>query len=96
MYHLNTSKCPIHANALPLLILLPSPARKFCTSLSVQAGCSGITMSISVRFAAHNKLARRGEVACETARMMPKPRVEFADARVGEVWWLERRDVVAM
>ena len=81
-YHLKALRCPSQASALPLLILLCSSARKCCTSLSVHSGCSGIVMSRSVRFAAHSRLARRGERACETARMAPKPSVELAGTSV--------------
>jgi hypothetical protein len=39
-------------------------------------------MSMSVRLAAQRRLARRGDWACDTAMMVPKPRVELAGIMV--------------
>jgi hypothetical protein len=85
VYHFRAFKWPSHASALPLLMILESFDRKLCRSSSVQSGCSGIKMSMSVRLAAHSRLALRGERLCETARMVPKPRVALAGARCEEV-----------
>lgn len=46
-------------------------------SPSVQTGCVGTVIEREVRLAAQRRLARRGEEGGETARMVPKPRVEL-------------------
>lgn len=71
--------------ALPRLILLPSMALKEEMLSSVQRGWVGMMMSMLVRLVAQSKLARRGELGGDTARMVPKPRVEFAGSRDSEV-----------
>jgi hypothetical protein len=81
-YQFRAFKCPIHANALPRLILLASLALKTVISPSVQAGWSGMTMSKSVRLAAHKRLERRSDWACEIAIIVPKPRVALAGVMI--------------
>jgi hypothetical protein len=82
VYYFRAFKCPSQASALPLLMTLDSFDRKLCRSSSVHSGCSGITMSMSVRLAAHSRLALRGEPLCKTARMVPKPSVALAGTRL--------------
>ena len=61
-YYFKISKCPSHAFALPtLMVLCLSLALKASTSLTLQLGKSGITMSRPVKLAAQSRLGRRGE-----------------------------------
>ena len=76
--HFSALRCPSHAIALPLSILLSFFLRNALRSSSVHAGCSGITISIPVRFAAQRSPALLFDVAADTARTAPKLSVELA------------------
>lgn len=69
---------PIQANADPFLIRDFSGERKASRSSAVHFGWSGMVSSMPVRFAAKMRSFRRGEVACDTARTAPNPKVAFA------------------
>jgi hypothetical protein len=84
-YVVKTCRCPIQALALPSLIksLVVFP-RKRATSAALQAGWAGTEMARDVRFAERRRRGRRGEDSGETARIVPKERVELIVRDVGE------------
>jgi hypothetical protein len=59
---------------------------------ALQAGWAGTEMARDVRFAERRRRGSRGEEGGETARMVPKERVEFIgrDVRGGK-WWRDGR-----